>query len=59
VRPTGECSAKKVGSHWEIEIKGADEPNRATVSLDSNFKLIAVTKNPVAPQPLTGRIPAN
>jgi hypothetical protein len=41
-------NAKKVGSHWEIEIKGADEPNRATVSLDSNFKLIAVTRNPVA-----------
>jgi hypothetical protein len=40
--------AKKVGSHWELEIKGADEPNRATVSLDSNFKLIALTKNPVA-----------
>ncbi len=41
-------SAKKAGSHWELEIKGADEPNRATVWLDSNFKLIQVTKNPVA-----------
>jgi hypothetical protein len=40
-------SAKKAGSHWELEIKGADEPNRATVWLDSNFKLIQVTKNPV------------
>jgi hypothetical protein len=41
-------SAKKAGSHWELEIKGADEPNRATVWLDSNFKLIQVTKNLVA-----------
>src|SRR5271167_1700287 len=31
-------SAKKVGSHWELQIKGPDEPNRATVWLDSNFK---------------------
>jgi len=37
---------KKVGQNWELEIKGADEPNRATVLLDSNFKLLAVTKNP-------------
>jgi hypothetical protein len=39
-------SVKKVGQHWEVEIKGADEPNRATVLLDSNFKLLSVTKNP-------------
>ena len=39
-------SAKKVGSNWELEIKGADEPNRAMVILDSNFKPLAVTKNP-------------
>ena len=38
-------SAKKVHSNWELEIKGADEPNRATVMLNSNFKLLAVTKN--------------
>lgn len=38
-------SVKKVGPNWELEIKGADEPNRATVLLDSNFKLLAVTKN--------------
>jgi len=41
-------SAKKVHSNWELEIKGADEPNRATVILDSNFKLLAVTKNSAA-----------
>jgi hypothetical protein len=36
---------KKVGSNWELEINGADEPNRAMVLLDSSFKLLAVTKN--------------
>jgi hypothetical protein len=36
---------KKLGSNWELEIKGADEPNRATVLLDSEFKLVKVTKN--------------
>jgi hypothetical protein len=39
-------SVKKVGQNWEVEIKGADEPNRATVLLDNNFKLLAVTKHP-------------
>jgi len=39
---------KKVGRNWEMEIKGADDPNRATVLLDSNFKLLSVTKNPVS-----------
>jgi len=39
-------SVKKVGQNWEVEIKGADEPNRATGLLDSNFTLLAVTKNP-------------
>jgi hypothetical protein len=39
-------SVKKVGQNWELEIKGADEPNRATVLLDNNFKLLAVTENP-------------
>jgi hypothetical protein len=39
-------SVKKVGQNWELEIKGADEPNRATVLLDNNFKLLAVTKYP-------------
>jgi hypothetical protein len=38
-------SVKKVGQNWEVEIKGADEPNRATVLLDKNFKLLEVTKN--------------
>jgi hypothetical protein len=39
-------SVKKVGSTWLLEIKGADEPNRALVELDSDFKLIKVTKAP-------------
>jgi hypothetical protein len=34
----------KVGPNWQLEIKGADEPNRAIVLLDSNFKLLKVTK---------------
>jgi hypothetical protein len=38
-------SVKKVGQNWELEIRGAEEPNRATVLLDSDFKLLAVTKN--------------
>ena len=38
-------SAKKVGSNWEVGIKGADEPNRAIVLLDREFKVIKVTKN--------------
>jgi hypothetical protein len=33
-------SAKKVGGQWKLEIRGADEPNRATVLLDSKFKLL-------------------
>jgi hypothetical protein len=37
-------SAKKVDSYWELEIKGADEPNSATVLLDSNFRPLAVTR---------------
>jgi len=40
-------SVKRVGQNWELQIKGADEPNRATVLLDNKFKLLAVTKNPV------------
>ena len=39
-------SAKKVGGQWKLEIRGADEPNRATLLLDNNFKLLEVTKNP-------------
>ena len=38
------AGVKKVGSTWLLEIKGADEPNRALVELDSSFKLIKVTK---------------
>jgi hypothetical protein len=34
----------KVGSTWQVEIKGADERNRALVVLDSDFKLIKVTR---------------
>ena len=39
----------KVGSNWQLEIKGADKPNRAIVLLDSNFKLLKVTKIAVPP----------
>lgn len=42
-------SVKKVGSNWEVAIKGADEPNCATVLLDSNFKMLAVTKISATP----------
>jgi hypothetical protein len=42
-------SVKRVGANWEVEIKGADEPNRAIVLLDANFKLISVTKLPSQP----------
>jgi hypothetical protein len=38
-------SVKKLGTYWELEIKGADNPNRATVLLDGNFKLLKATKN--------------
>jgi len=46
------ASVAKVGSTWQVEIKGADEPNRALVVLDSNFKLLKVTRTnaPVAPK---------
>jgi hypothetical protein len=37
-------SAKKVGATWQVEIKGADEPNRALVTLDEHFKLLTVTR---------------
>lgn len=37
-------SAKKVGSTWEVVVKGADEPNRALVVLDEKFKLVKVTR---------------
>ena len=40
-------SVKKVGSNWILEIKGADEPNKAEVVLDSSFKLVKVTKTVV------------
>jgi len=38
-------SAKKIDSNWEPEIKGSDETNSATVLLDSNFRLLAVTRS--------------
>ena len=37
-------SAKKARTGWEVVIKGADEPNRALVILDENFKLVIVTR---------------
>jgi hypothetical protein len=36
-------SVKKAGSTWEVLRKGADEPNRALVILDENFKLVKTT----------------
>jgi len=39
-------SVEKVGQNWELEIKSAHQPNRPTVLVDNNFKLLAVTKNP-------------
>jgi hypothetical protein len=38
-------SVKKWGQLWELVVRGADEPSRATVLLDSNFKLVKVTKD--------------
>ncbi len=37
-------SVKKVGSTGEVVIKGADEPNRAMVILDENFKFLKITR---------------
>jgi len=39
-------SAKKVGNSWQLEVKGADEPNRALVFLDEKFKLVKITRFP-------------
>jgi hypothetical protein len=44
------ADARKEGSNWILEIKGADESNRAEVVLDSNFKLVKVTKKVATPQ---------
>lgn len=38
------AAASKVDSTWQVEIKGADEPNRALVVLDDHFKLVKVTR---------------
>lgn len=40
-------SVTKVDSNWKLEIRGADEPNSATVLLNGNFRLLTVAKNPV------------
>jgi len=37
------AGVKKVGSNWILELKGADEPNRAEAVLNSDFKLVKVT----------------
>jgi len=42
------AAVTKVGSHWQLEVKGADEPNKALVYLDGNFKLIKVVRLPAA-----------
>jgi hypothetical protein len=36
--------ATKLDSTWQLEIKGADEPNRAVILLDRNFKLLKITR---------------
>jgi len=36
--------ATKLDSTWRLEIKGADETNRAIILLDRNFKLLKVTR---------------
>jgi len=41
-------SATKIGSTWRLVLKGADEPNRAEVILDSKFKLLKVTRTAAA-----------
>lgn len=37
-------SVRKAGSTWEVLIKGADEPNRALIILDKNFRLVRITR---------------
>ncbi len=37
--------ARKVGSNWILRLKGADEPNEAEAVLDSDFKLVKVTRH--------------
>lgn len=37
-------SVKKVDSGWEVVIRGADEPKRALIVLDQDFKLVTVTR---------------
>ena len=37
-------SVKKVHSGWEVVIRGADEPKRALVVLDPDFKLVKVMR---------------
>lgn len=37
-------SATKADSGWQLEIKGADEPNRAVILSDRNFILLKVTR---------------
>ena len=39
------ASVNKVGSNWVLEIKGADEPNRAQAVLDSDFNLLKVARH--------------
>jgi hypothetical protein len=41
-------SVTKVGAIWQLNVKGADPPNRAIVYLDSGFRLMKVIKDPAA-----------
>jgi hypothetical protein len=45
------AAVTKVGSHWQLEVEGADKPNKALVYLDGNFKLIKVVRLPAASRP--------
>jgi hypothetical protein len=45
------AAVTKVNAHWQLEVKGADEPNRALVYLDGNFKLIKVVSLPATSVP--------
>lgn len=40
------AAVTKVGERWQLEVEGADKPNKALVYLDGNFKLIKVARLP-------------
>jgi hypothetical protein len=42
------AAVTKVGSDWQLEVEGADKPNKALVYLDHNFKVIKIVRLPAA-----------